>query len=81
MEVETQADTKVPKIHQDILAPAGDSVQPNKVENIPIKTEMVAPARGSCQPNADDVMRQRIELATPGRSKLKYFLKIFQISI
>lgn len=71
-----EVDTKVPKSHQDILhgAPSGDTVQPSKVETIPVKIETVTPARGSCQPNTEDVMRQRIESATPGRSKLKYFV-------
>jgi DNA repair exonuclease SbcCD ATPase subunit len=71
MEVETQADAKVPKSHQDILPGApgsGDNILPSKVDTIPLKIEMVTPARASCQLNAEDITRQRIESATPGRN-------------
>lgn len=76
MEIETQADTKVPKGHKDILQGApggGDNIQPCKVATIPLKIETVTPIRSGFPPNPEDITRQRIELGTPGRSKQKYF--------
>lgn len=71
MEIETQADTKVPKGHKDILQGApggGDNIQPCKVATIPLKIETVTPIRSGFPPNPEDITRQRIELATPGRN-------------